>query len=307
MTKRTKKVSQTRSFWLILLGLLGLGIILTFLLKGNDIAIFNPKGFIANEQLNLIIFTVAFMMIIAVPTLFLLYFFAWKYRETDDNSKYDERSQHGKYFSAALWIIPTLFVIVLVVVMWSATHRLEPKKALVSDKKPIIVQVVALRWKWLFIYPEHNIATVNYLQVPANTPVQFDLTADETPMSSFWIPHWGGQLYAMTGHSNRLNLIADTMGDYPGSSAEINGKGFAGMKFTARASSEADFIKWVEEVRNSSTELDDTEYEELAQPSENNSPKVYSSYLLGLYDNVLLKYGAHPNTPSESNHGESEH
>lgn len=307
MTKHNKKAHPNKSILLFILGVLCLGSVLALLLRGSDIAIFNPKGLIANEQFNLIVFALVFMMIIAIPTLFLLYFFAWKYRETESNSSYETHTKQGKVFNVVLWVIPTAFVVVLAVVMWSATHRLEPKKALASDKKPVTIQVVALRWKWLFIYPEQNIATVNYVQVPVNTPVQFDLTADETPMSSFWIPHWGGQLYAMTGHMNRLNLMADTTGDYPGSSAEINGKGFAGMKFTARASTQEDFDTWVEEVRNAQSDLDAGEYDELAKPSEYNSVQLYSSYFPDLYDKVLMKYGGHSSESSEIEHGEATH
>lgn len=289
-----------------MLGLVGLGLVVTFLLQGTDIAILNPKGQVANEQFNLIVFSVALMMIMAVPTLFLLYFFAWKYRETNKKSDYDDQTRHGKLFVFSLWAIPTAFMIVLAVIMWPATHRLEPRKSIASDKKPILVQVVALRWKWLFIYPEQNIATVNFMQVPVDTPVQFDLTADEAPMSSFWIPHWGGQLYAMTGHLNRLNLIPGTVGDYPGSTAEINGRGFAGMKFVARVSTRESFDAWVEEVRQSQGVLDAATYEELVKPSENNQAGQYASYDEELYDTVLLKYGV-TSDHSQTNHEEAGH
>lgn len=307
MTKHKKKHSQGRSIWLTLMGLVCLGLIVAILLKGNDVTLLNPKGLIANEQFNLIVFSVALMMIIAIPTLFLLYYFAWKYREMNTTSAYDSQTQHGKVFNLSLWAIPTAFVIILAPVMWSATQRLEPKNSIASDKKPITIQVVALRWKWLFIYPEQNIATVNFVHVPTDTPVEFELTADEAPMSSFWIPHWGGQLYAMTGHLNTLNLIADTPGDYPGSSAEINGKGFAGMKFTARVSSEENFNTWVKEVRRSQDVLSAEAYETLVKPSENNPAEQYASYDAELYNKVLMKYGSHSSDHSPSNHGEAEH
>jgi cytochrome o ubiquinol oxidase subunit 2 len=142
----------------------------------------------------------------------------------------------------------------------------------------------------LFIYTEQNIATVNFVQIPVNTSVQFELTADEAPMSSFWIPNLGGQLYSMTSHVNRLNLMADTPGDYPGSSAEINGAGFSGMKFTARASSEQDFGLWVQTVKQSPNVLDGAVYDKVLAPSENNPVEFYSAYDEGLYDKVIAKY-----------------
>jgi cytochrome o ubiquinol oxidase subunit 2 len=147
-----------------------------------------------------------------------------------------------------------------------------------------------MQWKWLFIYPEQNIATVNFVQIPEDTPVEFELTADEAPMSSFWIPNLGGMLYAMTGHNNRLHLIADTPGDYPGSSAEINGAGFAGMQFTARASSRGDFDQWLQKVKRSPAVLDGAEYAKLLKPSENNPAAFYSATEEGMYDKVLKKY-----------------
>ena len=160
-----------------------------------------------------------------------------------------------------------------------------------------------MRWKWVFIYPEQQIATVNFVNVPVGTPVTFELTADEAPMSSFWIPNLGGQLYSMTGHVNRLNLMAEEAGDYPGSSAEINGAGFAGMKFTARASQPKDFDAWVQRVKQSSDVLDAASYKSLVQPSENNPAVFYSAYDNDLYDTVVTKYmGSHDHQTTHETH-----
>lgn len=264
------------------------------MLHGTNIALFNPKGLIAGEQRNLMLLSLAILLMIAVPTLTILYFFAWKYRESNQNAAYTPHARHGKLFVFSLWAIPTSFMLVLASIMWSSTHRLDPRKAINSGAKPITIQVVALRWKWLFIYPSQNIATVNFIQVPTGTPLQFELTADETPMSSFWIPNLGGQLYAMTGHMNKLNLIAQTPGDYPGSSAEINGAGFAGMKFIARAGTKQDFDQWVHTVKLSSQVLDSAEYQKLLTPSESNPTAFYARTNASLYQNLLIKYnGSH--------------
>jgi len=274
---------------------------ITFLLQGVDVALFNPKGLIASEQHRLMIISAALLLAITIPTLFLLYFFAWKYRESNEKATHDPTARHGKYFVFSLWAIPSVFMLLLASIMWPATHKLAPQKSIASSAKPITIQVVAMRWKWLFIYPEQNIATVNFVQVPVNTPVRFDLTADETPMSSFWIPNLGGQLYAMTGHQNQLNLIADTPGDYPGRSAEINGAGFSGMKFMARASSQAGFDQWVRDVKLSSGALDTTEYKKLLSPSKNNPAALYSQAESGLYDTLLKKYGGtHGQQPDQA-------
>ena len=284
------KTSRNRPGVLILLWLLGLGMLFAMLLYGTDIRLLNPKGLIADDQFKLIVFTTVVLLLIAVPTLFFLYFFAWKYRETNKKVTYDPDKQHGRFFIFSLWAIPSLFAIVLAVVMWGAAHRLDPHKSIAASDKTLTVQVVALRWKWLFIYPEQGIATVNFVQAPVNTPVEFDLTADDAPMSSFWIPNLGGQLYTMTSHVNRLNLMAETVGDYPGSTAEINGNGFAGMKFTARASSTDSFNDWVQSVKESPDALDSSTYQKLLIPSEYNSSVFYSAFESNLYDNVIKKY-----------------
>lgn len=291
MRKHKNKPTRRNPLGLILLGLTGLGLCIALLLQGVDVALFNPRGLIAGQQHRLMLLSAALLLAIAVPTLSLLYLFAWKYRETNEKATYAPRARHGKFFVFSLWAIPSAVMLVLASVMWPATHRLAPQQAIATNVKPLTIQVVAMRWKWLFIYPEQNIATVNFIQVPTGTPVQFELSADETPMSSFWIPNLGGQLYAMTGHANRLNLVADTPGDYPGRSAEINGAGFAGMKFVTRASSKAGFDQWVRDVKQSSNMLDAVAYQKLLNPSENNSAELYSKADSNLYSNLLTKYG----------------
>jgi cytochrome o ubiquinol oxidase subunit 2 len=289
-----RKIDRGRPARLILLGVVALGLLINVLLHGHDIALVDPKGLMAGEQLKLMLFSAGLLLVVAVPTVTLLYFTAWKYRETNAKATYDPHTRHGKSLVFTMWAIPSVFMLVLALVMWPATHRLEPQKLIAADAKPLTVEVVALRWKWLFIYPELHIATVNFVQIPTGTPVEFELTADDAPMSSFWIPHLGGQLYAMTGHVNRLNLLAETPGDYAGSSAEINGAGFADMKFTARASSKQDFDSWAQDTRLTSDALDSTEYERLLKPSESNPIALYSLADTSLYDTVLMKYmGSH--------------
>jgi cytochrome o ubiquinol oxidase subunit 2 len=300
MTKRKKKLSQGKVAWLTLLGLAGLGLLLAILLRGTDVTLLNPKGLIAQKQTNLMLFSVAVMLSVAVPTLILFYFFAWRYRESSKKASYDPDTHHGKLFIIFLWAIPSVLVLTLAQAMWPAAHKLDPHKQIATGAAPLTIQVIAMRWKWLFIYPEQNIASVNFVQVPTGTPVQFELTADEAPMSSFWIPHLGGQLYAMTGHSNSLHLMADTPGDYGGRSAEINGPGFAGMKFMARASSKEAFERWVQGAQQSPNVLDSQAYETLLMPSENNPAAFYSSPQSDLYDKVLAKYSdSHHHTESE--------
>lgn len=290
--------------WIVLaifMVLADLALLLRRLLHGRNVALFNAQGLIAKQQHELMLYTVGVLLTIAIPTVFLLYFTAWKYRESNTKASYDPSMHHGKWFAVGVWVIPVTFMLMIASVMWPSTHELAPQKSIAADVKPLTIQVISMRWKWLFIYPEQGIASVNFVQFPLHTPVQFELTADEAPMSSFWIPNLGGQLYTMTGHVNRLNLMADTPGDYPGRSAEINGAGFSGMQLMARASSVEDFNGWVQAVKQSPDVLDTATYNNLLKPSEDNQTTFYSSYANNLYAQVLSKYtglyGSHIHQP----------
>jgi cytochrome o ubiquinol oxidase subunit II len=295
-TKHSDRHALAKALLLLSVVLGGLGAYIAHFLKGNNIAPLNPKGSIATEQAHLIFLAVAIVLAVAVPTVLLLYFVAFKYRETNSKSMYKPSARHGKAFVFAIWGIPTVAMIVLAMILVPVTRHLDPKKPVDNGKPPITIQVIALRWKWLFLYPEQQIATVNSITIPKDQPVTFELTADETPMSSFWIPNLGGQLYAMTGHVNRLNLMGTTVGEYPGSSAEINGPGFAGMRFTANVVSEQDFDTWVKQVKFTSSPhwLDASAYATLGKPSEDVPATSYSGYDSDLYNKVVMKYmGSH--------------
>lgn len=289
--------------WYIPLLLVEFAVLIALLVHDKNIALFNPQGLIAHEQQKLLVYILTLLLAVAIPVLFLLYFTAWKYRESNTKAVHDPNARQGKFFVAGMWLFPTVIMLVLTAVLYPATHRLEPHKKIAADAKPITIQVISMRWKWVFIYPEQKIATVNFVQIPVNTPVTFELTADEAPMSSFWIPNLGGQLYSMTSHVNQLNLIADTPGDYPGSSAELNGAGFSGMKFTARASSAQDFEQWIQGVRQSKDVLSTETYDNLLKPTENNPTAFYSDYQGDLYDRVIKKYtGSHEAHTNQEGH-----
>jgi cytochrome o ubiquinol oxidase subunit 2 len=288
-----KKFNPFRLALIIIVFLLSFALLIYFLIQGKNIAILDPKGLIAREQLNLLLYTTGVILLVLIPTIIALFVIAWRYRDTTHADIRLPKAKQSKLLVPFIWIIPTLVVVALAGVMWSSTHRLAPQKSIAAGVEPLTIQVVALSWKWLFIYPEQKIATVNFVQIPVDTPVKFELTADETPMSSFWIPNLGGQLYAMTGHVNQLNLLAETPGDYPGSSAEINGRGFAGMRFTARASSKQSFDQWVQVVRQSPEILDNNKYQMLLEPSEDNPTAFYSAYENNLFSSAVMKYLKH--------------
>ncbi len=285
-----KRQSQGPLVGIIFFAFIIFALLLRYLLKGTNIALLNPKGLIAHEQHSLMTFTLTVLLAVAIPSLFILFFTAWKYRESNTKAKYSSSAVPSKFVVAIIWLTPLTILVILASTMIPATRKLAPQKVIAADAKPLTIQVISLRWKWLFIYPEQKIASLNFVQLPLNTPVTFEMTADETPMSSFWIPNLGGQLYTMTAHVNRLNLMATAPGDYPGSSAEINGAGFAGMKFTARASSSEDFDSWVQSVKQSPDVLDTSTYHNLLTPSEYNPSVFYSAFEPYTYANVISKY-----------------
>ncbi len=260
-------------------------------LAGATVAVLEPKGMIAAKERDLIFTAIGLMSAVVLPVLVATVFIARKYRAGNTKSEYSPESGAKPGIQFAWWAYPCLVIIILSAVTWKNTHELDPHKP-VTGIKPLTIQVVALRWKWLFIYPDQNIAALNFVELPAKTPITFELTADEAPMNSFWIPQLGGQMYAMSGMVNQLNLIADSPGDFQGSAAEISGQGFAGMRFIARATSQSDFNSWVSSVKNSSQALN---YEQLVGPSENDSPAVYASVPENLYNMVVDKYSAPQN------------
>lgn len=274
----------------VLLGIVILGLVISTLIQGHDVALFNPKGLVANEQHQLMVISTLIMLGFGLPVILALYFMMWKYREDNGKVTHIAETKNSKPLLLFAWGGPLITVIILASLMIPATQHLQPQSSIKADNKQMIIDVVALRWKWLFIYPEQNIASVNFVQIPVNTPVQFELTADDMPMSSFWIPKLAGMLYTMTGHINPLNLMADTIGDYEGKTAEINGPGYAGMKFTTRVSTQENFDSWVAQKQRTFPSLTQAEYQKLLTPSENNKPAFYSSPNPDLFNSIISKY-----------------
>jgi cytochrome o ubiquinol oxidase subunit 2 len=268
---------------------LAVALFAVFFLSGNNVAVLHPQGIIAQKQLNLMVIATLLMLIVVIPVFVLTFGIAWKYRASNTKAKYSPDWDHNRTAEAIWWLIPTAIIGILAIITWQSSHDLDPYKALDSAKKPVTVQVVALQWKWLFIYPEQGIASVNMLEFPEDTPVNFEITGD-APMNSFWIPQLGGQVYAMAGMTTKLHLMADHVGSYDGSSANLSGQGFAGMKFTAKAVTRADFDAWTTSMRRSPAALTTAEYNNLAKPSENNAVKSYVATEPDLYDRIIMKY-----------------
>jgi cytochrome o ubiquinol oxidase subunit 2 len=265
--------------------------IMVWYLHTKDIAVLNPKGIIATRERRLMVATVLLGLLVIIPVYIMTFAFAWKYRESNKKASYAPELTGNAAAETVWWGVPTIIILALSVLTWQTSHSLDPHRQLVSAKKPLNIQVIALNWKWLFIYPEQGIASVNYLRVPVDTPLNFDITAD-APMNSFWIPQLGSQIYAMPGMSTQLHLMATSAGSYEGSSANLSGSGFAGMRFTTDATSEPEFNAWLTTVHSQPGSLETQTYRQLARPSQNVEPRQYASVAPDLYRQVLLKYMA---------------
>ena len=267
------------------------------LLGGCNMTLLDPVGQIGVDEKNLIITATLLMLLVVVPVILMTLVFAWKYRASNKNATYAPKWSHSTKIEVVIWTVPILIIIALGVITYKSTHALDPYRPLESDVKPVNIQVVALDWKWLFIYPEQGIATVNKIVFPANTPVNFRITSD-TVMNSFFIPGLGGQIYAMAGMQTKLHLIANKNAELDGISANYSGAGFTGMKFKAIATSQAEFDAWVSEVKASPKQLDTAEYEALTKPSQNNPVELYSSVKPNLFQTIIDKYeGMKPGKP----------
>lgn len=275
-------------FTLASLLVLGLVLFLALFPYDSEFPVLSPKGMIGVKERDLLLIATALMLIIVIPVVIFTFIFAWKYRAGNRKAKYTPDWDNSHLAETIWWTLPCVIVLGLGVLCWKSTHELDPFKPIVSDKSPVTIQVVALQWKWLFIYPEEKIATVNFIQFPEGTPLNFEITAD-APMNSFWIPHLGSQIYAMPGMKTKLHLIANETGTFRGSSANLSGRGFAGMTFTAKSSSEADFTAWLKTVKGSSGPLGFEEYQKLAEPSEYDPVSTYLLKEEGLFDWIVMK------------------
>jgi cytochrome o ubiquinol oxidase subunit 2 len=263
---------------------------LASLLSGcSNLDLLNPKGSVGVAERDLIATSTWAMLIVVIPVILMTLFFAWRYRASNTSAEYRPDWSHSTAIEVVVWVVPTLIILFLGVLTWKSTHELDPYRPLESQVKPINVEVVSLDWKWLFIYPDLGIATVNQVAFPVGTPVNFNITSDSV-MNSFFIPQLGSQIYAMAGMQTRLHLIADDAGNYAGLSANFSGNGFSDMKFRALAESPADFDKWVAQVRASTDHLDMNRYNTLTQPGGKVPVTYFSSVDPKLFENIVAKY-----------------
>lgn len=281
-----KRVAKAAIIPLTIAGLIALG---WWLIHDAKFDVLNPSGDIALQQRRILFFTLSLAAVVVIPVFVMLVMFAWRYREGRKNANYRPEWQENKWLELAWWGIPVAIIATLGTVTWFTSHQLDPYQPIKSDNKTLEVQVVALEWKWLFIYPDLGIATVNQLPIPEKTPVHFTLTAD-APMSAFWVPSLGSQIYVMNGMSSQLHLIANDTGVYEGYNTNINGSGYSDMKFTVESMSKAKFDDWATRTRAEAAPLDDATYKKLAEQGAAAQKTVYRSVDGELFDTILGKY-----------------
>ncbi|MDP9137888.1 MAG: ubiquinol oxidase subunit II, partial [Pseudomonadota bacterium] len=235
-----------------------------------------PKGPIAAAELQILFNSLAIMLAIVIPTIIATLGVAWWFRASNKRARYLPNFDYSDRVEMLVWSIPAMTVFLLGGLAWVSSYDLDPPKPIASAAKPVRVQAVSLDWKWLFIYPEQGIATVNQLTVPLGTPVSFELTSSGV-MNSFWVPQLGGQIYTMAGMMTRLHLQADHPGTYRGASANYSGAGFADMRFNVDAVPAENFSQWVDAARSAGPVLDAQAYADLAKPSKAVMPFTYRS------------------------------
>ncbi|MFI4853298.1 MAG: ubiquinol oxidase subunit II [Candidatus Makana argininalis] len=256
----------------------------------KEIALMFPKGQIGIEQRNLIILSSILMLLLIVPIIITTFIFILKYKSSNLNSKYNPDWCYSKKIEFYIWSIPIIIVSILSYITWNSTHKLDQKKKIISKYKKIKIQVISMDWKWLFIYPKNNIATINEIAFPVNIPIKFEITSNSV-MNSFFIPQLGSQIYAMSGMSSVLNLISNKAGNYKGISSNFSGKGFYGMKFKVIVTPDKyNFLNWIKKVKSSTNFIKDIkDYEKISYPSENNSIQYFSFVIPKLYQYVIKK------------------
>lgn len=265
------------------------------LLSGCNWVLMSPSGDVAMQQRNLILISTGLMLLIIVPVIALTLLFAWRYRKANTQADYRPDWDHSTQLELVIWAAPLLIIIALGAITWISTHELDPyrpltridaKRAVPENVKPLVVEVVALDWKWLFIYPEQGIALVNELAAPVDRPIQFKITSSNV-MNSFFIPALAGQIYAMPGMETKLHAVINKTGSFDGFSANYSGHGFSNMRFKFHGMIPVDFDRWVETNKANGKQLTRADYLQLEKPSERNPVQRFASVDASLYRAIL--------------------
>ena len=264
-----------------------LSLLFVWLTAGAYIPVLAPSGVVANQQRTLFWFTVGLSALVVIPVFVLLGVFAWRYRAGNRTREYQPEWSENNKLEAIWWGIPIAIIGVLAVVTYITSHSLDPYRPIASSQPPIEVKVVALQWKWLFIYPEYEMASVNDLTIPVDRPVHFSLTAD-APMSAFWVPALGSQIYSMNSMSSQLHLMATQQGTYKGYNTNVNGTGYADMVFDVHVVDDAAFKTWTTAAVDSGNHLTRATFDDLSKPSIS-QPQYFHLHDKGLYDAIVMQ------------------
>jgi cytochrome o ubiquinol oxidase subunit II len=248
-----------------------------------------PAGPVALAERDLMVWAFALMMIVAIPVFVLTLWFARTYRAGNPDARRLPDWRGSRWVEAVIWLVPAAIVVMLGVFIWNDTHRLDPYRPVASQSRALRVQVIAQNWKWVFIYPDQGVATVNELAIPVNVPVKLEITSD-TVMNALYIPRLAGQVYAMAGMRTKLNLLASKIGTFVGRNSQYSGKGFSEQHFVVRAMSHVDFAKWVDGVKRSNEVLDNETYARLTRHWSTSPVVHYSRVTPGLFAKVIEDY-----------------
>ena len=270
------------------------------MLGGCTEGVLDPKGPIAAAERQILFNSLGIMLAIVIPTILATLGVAWWFRSSNKRARYMPDFEYSGRLEILVWSIPAMTVLLVGGVAWVGSHDLDPRKPLAADVKPLRVQVVSLDWKWLFIYPDQGIASVNRLTIPVGTPISFQLTSSNV-MNSFFVPQLGSQIYTMAGMVTRLHLQADHLGTYRGLSAQYSGDGFSDMRFAVDAVSAETFAQWTNAVRDAGPVLDAKSYADLAKPSKAVAPFTYRAVASDLFSGILSA-GMPPDHPSSASH-----
>jgi len=246
----------------------------------------DPQGPVGAAERLILIDATGIMLVIVIPVIVMTFAFAWRYRASNTHALYRPDWVYSGKIELTVWAIPTLIALLLGVVGWVSSHELDPGKALASPSAPLRLEVVALDWQWLFIYPDAKVATVNELVVPVGTPLEFTLTS-ATVMNAFFIPQLGSQEYAMPGMATRLNLLAAATGDFPGLASHFSGDGFSGMRFLVHSMSATDYDSWLATTRRTGSRLDPASYAELAKATTHPKVQVFGDVTPKLFQQIM--------------------
>jgi len=250
----------------------------------------DPAGPITFKERELFFNSLALMMIVLIPVVIMSIAFIIRYRASHKTSEYRPNWSHSYFLEALWWGVPCAIIFILGVITWIETHKLDPYRKLEVSGPPLVVQAISLPWKWLFIYPEQNIATINFLELPVGRQIMFEITSDNEPMSALFIPQLGSQIYSMAAMRTELHVLATREGTFEGMNAMFNGDGFSDMHFQVKVVSEAEMQQWVNSAKTGHAALTAANYEKLTKPTQAEPVQYFSSVEKDLFKSVIQKY-----------------